>query len=65
MICISVLTLIYYSSGKILGLLNFTPLPLALVFYQAVNFHHYLVDGIIWRTRKQPAPVLTPRLSGG
>jgi hypothetical protein len=53
-ICIGVSTLIYFSSSKMLGLLNFTSLPLAVVFYQAVNFHHYIVDGIIWKSRKQP-----------
>jgi len=27
---------------------------LYVVGYQAVNFHHYVVDGIIWKSRKKP-----------
>ena len=29
-------------------------LPLAVVIYQAINFHHYIVDGMIWKMRKRP-----------
>ena len=25
----------------------------AMITYQAVNFHHYIVDGVIWKVRKQ------------
>jgi hypothetical protein len=28
-------------------------LPVALVTYQAINFHHYIVDGVIWKVRKK------------
>jgi hypothetical protein len=27
-------------------------LPLVLVAYQAINFHHYIVDSVIWKVRK-------------
>ncbi|MHA1566194.1 MAG: hypothetical protein ACTSX7_12845 [Alphaproteobacteria bacterium] len=26
----------------------------AIVIYQTINFHHYLVDGVIWKMRKKP-----------
>lgn len=29
-------------------------LPLAVIFYQAINFHHYIVDSLIWKARKKP-----------
>jgi hypothetical protein len=29
-------------------------LPLALVVYQTINFHHYIVDGVIWKMRRKP-----------
>jgi hypothetical protein len=29
-------------------------LPLILIVYQAVNFHHYIVDSRIWKVRKKP-----------
>jgi hypothetical protein len=28
-------------------------LPL-IVVYQAINFHHYIVDSIIWKIRRKP-----------
>ena len=31
----------------------------ALIIYQAINFHHYIVDGVIWKVRK---PKLQDRL---
>jgi hypothetical protein len=36
-----------------LALFCFNALPLALVFSQGVNFHHYIVDGITWKSRQQ------------
>lgn len=53
-ICLTVSTLVYASANKVLGALTFTALPLALIFYQTVNFHHYIVDGIIWKLRTRP-----------
>lgn len=29
-------------------------LPLALIIYQTINFHHYIVDGLIWKMRRKP-----------
>ncbi|MEZ5826572.1 MAG: hypothetical protein R3C97_18140 [Geminicoccaceae bacterium] len=29
-------------------------LPIAIIVYQTINFHHYVVDGIIWKARKKP-----------
>lgn len=31
---------------------NFTALPLVVIAYQAINFHHYVVDSLIWKMRK-------------
>jgi hypothetical protein len=28
-------------------------LPLVLVTHQTVNFHHYIVDAVIWRSRRR------------
>jgi hypothetical protein len=27
-------------------------LPVALIAYQTINFHHYIVDSVIWKVRK-------------
>jgi hypothetical protein len=26
----------------------------AIIIYQTINFHHYIVDSIIWKARKKP-----------
>jgi hypothetical protein len=30
-----------------------TTLPLFAVVYQGINFHHYVVDAVIWKVRKK------------
>ena len=32
---------------------NYTLMPLVLIAYQGINFHHYIVDSIIWKLRKR------------
>jgi hypothetical protein len=29
-------------------------LPTTFVIYQTINFHHYVVDGLIWKVRRKP-----------
>jgi hypothetical protein len=31
-----------------------TSLPLFAIVFQAINFHHYLVDAVIWKVRRKP-----------
>jgi hypothetical protein len=47
------LTLVAYLglNGVIIALPAST-LPLALVAYQTINFHHYVVDSVIWKVRR-------------
>ena len=38
------------------GLQPYSILPMAMVIYMTINFHHYVVDAMIWKRRKkQPA----------
>ncbi|WP_175001217.1 hypothetical protein [Duganella vulcania] len=32
---------------------NYTLVPLVVIAYQGINFHHYIVDSIIWKLRKR------------
>ena len=43
--------------------LFFAGVSATIVLYQIVNFHHYIVDALIWKTRK-PAPARAPALAG-
>jgi len=31
-----------------------TSLPLFAIVFQAINFHHYVIDAVIWKVRRQP-----------
>jgi hypothetical protein len=52
--CIAVTGILYFSILGTLDALFFAGLSATLVLYQAVNFHHYIVDSFIWKIRKEP-----------
>ena len=58
LVCLGISTVTYLAIYLVLnGLLaaSFVPaLPLVLIAYQAINFHHYIVDAVIWKVRKKP-----------
>jgi hypothetical protein len=52
--CIGITGIVYWG---VLGTLNsvfFAGLSATIVLYQIVNFHHYIVDSMIWKVRKAP-----------
>ena len=52
-VCLAISSIVYFGLEKTTAALDHrTALPLFLVVYQAINFHHYLVDGLIWKMRK-------------
>ncbi len=51
-VCIAITTLIFLAVEKVGSSLAFTGLPMFVVLYMTVNFHHYVVDGVIWKLRK-------------
>jgi hypothetical protein len=47
-------TVWYLGLGQVLRMLQSqSTLPLFLVAYMTINFHHYLVDGVIWKVRSK------------
>ena len=56
-VCLLISTVAYgglrYSLGWITAL-TATSLPLFIIFFQAINFHHYVVDAVIWKVRRKP-----------
>ena len=56
-VCLVLSTVAYaalqYSLGWI-ALATATALPLFAMVFQAINFHHYVVDAVIWKVRKKP-----------
>jgi hypothetical protein len=51
-VCLGISTVIYMSLQGVFKLFGLSVLALTLIVYQTINFHHYIVDGIIWKVRK-------------
>ncbi len=53
-VCLAISTTLYVALLLAAGGTTLAGLPLVLLVYQAINFHHYIVDSIIWKMRKKP-----------
>lgn len=56
-VCFLISTVIYYTltySLTWIAVATATSLPLFAIVFQAINFHHYLVDAVIWKVRRKP-----------
>jgi hypothetical protein len=53
-VCLGISTLLYGFAALLTYEQQMAGLPLAIIVYQAVNFHHYVVDSRIWKVRKKP-----------
>ena len=49
--CIAMTGVIYWGVLSAIDWLLFAGLSATIVLYQIVNFHHYIVDALIWKTR--------------
>lgn len=49
------ITAIFYAVLRIVEFTSqlYTAIPMVLVIYMTVNFHHYIVDAIIWKKKKK------------
>ena len=54
-VCWALGTALYFNIDGVLGLFSHSVLPLSLLAYMTINFHHYVVDAIIWRRPRRPA----------
>jgi len=56
-VCLLISTVVYSSlsySVNLITALTATSLPLFAIVFQAINFHHYVVDAVIWKVRQKP-----------
>lgn len=51
LVCVGISTAFYTAAARTADALAL--MPYMIVFYQVINFHHYLVDAKIWKLRKQ------------
>ena len=59
--CIAITGAVYWGVLRTIDWLLFAGLSATIVLYQIVNFHHYIVDALIWKTRKRGAYGLPAR----
>ena len=52
--CLGITTVIYTLTYVLTRDQLWMGVPAVVVLYQAVNFHHYIVDSKIWKVRKKP-----------
>lgn len=52
-VCLAISTAVYLVISKATRPMQLTVPAIAMIIYQTINFHHYIVDGIIWKVRKK------------
>ena len=53
LVCIGLSTIVYSLLGQASGgVERYSSVPITLTVFMMLNFHHYVVDGIIWKVRK-------------
>ena len=57
LVCLAISSVFYLALDGAFGAVGlggrFSILTLTLAAYQTINFHHYIVDGVIWKVRRQ------------
>jgi hypothetical protein len=54
--CVAFGALLHAALGQVGARLAQSAFPIVLVLHLSVNFHHYLVDGVVWKRRATPRP---------
>jgi hypothetical protein len=52
--CVAITGVVYWAILGTLSAWFFAGVSGAIVIYQIVNFHHYIVDAVIWKSRRAP-----------
>ncbi len=58
LVCLAGSAVFYLLLGRTTAAMPQDVLPVVLVVHLAVNFHHYLVDAVIWRTPRPASPIM-------
>lgn len=51
-VCLAISSIVYLAIKFSLVAIGDIGLPLFILVYQTINFHHYIVDSVIWRSKK-------------
>ena len=52
--CIAIASVVYFLLRQAVSLGEGEVLALGTMVFMAINFHHYVVDGVIWKLRRKP-----------
>jgi len=52
--CLTISSFFYFYAIKIIKIFSIQTFTWNLLIFQTINFHHYIVDGIIWKIKKKP-----------
>jgi hypothetical protein len=52
--CLLITTAVYAGLAGVTAVFASSTLPLLVIVYQVINFHHYIVDALIWKVRRKP-----------
>ena len=50
--CLAITTIVYALLGRFTALVLGGGMAITLGIYMGINFHHYIVDALIWKRRK-------------
>ncbi|MEM7170600.1 MAG: hypothetical protein AAF530_10550 [Pseudomonadota bacterium] len=53
-VCLAITTILYTGLNSSKEIFLALGIPSMIVIYQTINFHHYIVDALIWKARKKP-----------
>ena len=51
-VCLAISSMVYLAIKFSIFSIGDIGLPLIILIYQTINFHHYIVDSVIWRSKK-------------
>jgi hypothetical protein len=54
--CLAITTIVYAALDRITVLVLGGGMAVTIGIYMGINFHHYIVDALIWKRRKAPRP---------
>jgi hypothetical protein len=54
--CLAITTIVYAAVDRFTALVLGGGMAITLGVYMGINFHHYIVDALIWKRRKAPRP---------
>ena len=52
--CLLVTTVFYGGLAGLTAAFASSTVPVLLIAYQVINFHHYVVDALVWKVRRRP-----------